>query len=392
MIKPPKNLPDSAGVYLFKDKTGQVIYVGKAASLKTRVSSYWRNGDVKAQSQVDEAVAVDFITTPTVIEALILEANLIKKYSPKYNIKGKDNKTFLYVAFPKADFPTPVLIREQDLTASWYPSVFGPFTSASSIRIALTILRGIFPWGCDKLRSKPCFYYQIKRCPGVCAGLADKKKYQKTIKNLIMFFEGKKEKVIKNLEKEMVMLSKQENFEDAAILRDQINALNHIKDVALIREDYPQEKIEQRIEGYDISNISGKMAVGSMVVFTNNEPDKNEYRKFKIKTVSGVNDTAMLAEVLERRFSHPEWKFPNLILIDGGTGQVNSAKKVLKKLNIKIPVAGIAKGPKRKNNILVCSASDRRIFQKNHRLLLRVRDEAHRFAIKYHRSLRKIKK
>lgn len=390
MQKSPKNLPDSAGVYLFKDKAGKVIYVGKAASLKARVSSYWRN-DGKAQNLVDESSSLDFITAPTVIEALILEANLIKKYSPKYNIKGKDNKSFLHVAFKDCDFPTPILIRESELVATKWPQVFGPFTSASSIRIALTILRGIFPWGCDKLRSKPCFYYQIKRCPGVCAGLTDKKEYQKTIKNLIMFFEGKKDSILKNLEKEMSAFAKAENFEDAAIIRDRINALNHIKDVALIREDYPRGKSLERIEGYDISNISGQLAVGSMVVFIDNEPAKREYRKFKIKTVKGTNDTAMLAEILERRFAHKEWKFPNIILIDGGAGQVNSAKKVLKKLNIKIPIAGIAKGPKRKNNILVCSAFDRPLFEDKKQILLRIRDEAHRFAIKYHRSLRKIK-
>lgn len=398
MTKSPKNLPDHPGVYLYQDKQGRVIYVGKAASLKARVSSYWKNPDQRIQELVKEIHSVDYKKTPTVIEALILEANLIKELKPKYNIKGKDNKTFLYVLFLKEDFPTPILVREhelQNIPKQKILSLFGPFTSATYLKKALSILRGIFPWACPRAtrRNKPCFYYQIKRCSGVCVGEISKKDYLKIIKNLILFFEGKKEKIIKNLEKEMKNLAKKEEFEKAKVLRDRIIALEHIKDIALLRENDIAQFPFKRIEGYDISNISGKLAVGSMVVFTNRNSDKNEYRKFKIKTIDGPNDTAMLAEVIERRFKN-DWKKPDLILIDGGKGQVNATQLVLDKLKIKIPIVGIAKGEKRKNNILVLgkNVGNKDIISpqvKN--ILIQVRDEAHRFAIKYHRKLRGIK-
>lgn len=411
MLNKPKNLPNSPGVYLFKDKNKRPVYIGKAASLKARVFSYWKNNDSRIKKLVEETASLSYKKTETVIEALILEANLIKKYEPKYNIKGKDNKTFLYILFKKEDYQKPILIRGQELEVIKQKEIlkiFGPFTSASSLRIALDILRGIFPWSeCKK--GKPCFYYQIAKCPGVCAGTISKKNYQKIIKNLILFFEGKKDKILKNLQKEMFELSKKEKFEEAAEIRNKIKSLEHIQDIALIKKECVASKDFERIEGYDISNISGKLAVGSMVVFSaqggsafggeNIEPKKSDYRKFRIKTVDKISDTDMIKEVLKRRFKNlgkNKWnKLPNLILIDGGKGQVNAALKILNNFNLQIPVVGIAKGAKRKNNALIFGAKNETIKKQileNKEILIRVRDEAHRFAIKYHRSLRKIKK
>ncbi|NQU83145.1 MAG: GIY-YIG nuclease family protein, partial [Parcubacteria group bacterium] len=184
-----KKLPNSPGVYLFKDSFGRIIYVGKAASLKIRVASYWKNTEKRIKKLVQEIDSIDYKKTETVIEALILEANLIKELEPKYNIKGKDNKTFLYVLFKKERFPTPLLIRGHELEKikkreTLY--LFGPYTSASSIREALNILRNIFPWACQRaeLKKRICFYYQVKKCSGVCTQQIDEKEYTKMIKNL----------------------------------------------------------------------------------------------------------------------------------------------------------------------------------------------------------------
>ncbi|MFA5133841.1 MAG: excinuclease ABC subunit UvrC [Patescibacteria group bacterium] len=399
-----KNLPDHSGVYLFKDKSGEIIYVGKAASLKRRVSSYFmRAGDIKTEKLVSEVFDLEIRETPSAIEALILESQLIKKLAPKYNIKDKDNKSFLYVGITDEKFPKPILVRGLELNAERYAlnAIFGPFTSAGALRESLNILRGIFPWSeCKPNQGRPCFYFGIKKCPGVCVGKVTVREYAKNIRNLELFFSGRRDQVIKNFEKEMILAAKKEDFEKAADIRNKLYALNHIRDVSLIKkEDVDNRRTLSvlrynamgRVEGYDISNISGEHAVGSMVVFTSGKPDKAEYKKFKIRTVRGANDVGMLREVLSRRFAHSEWPRPDIIFIDGGRGQVNAAQEILKEKKIKIPVLGIAKGLSRKNDRLVFSGEDlelERVAKSFENLFKQVRDEAHRFAIRYHKNLR----
>jgi excinuclease ABC subunit C len=400
-----KSLPDSPGVYLMKDEDAKIIYVGKAVSLKRRVSSYFQKPhDARIQEMVSKIRAIDYIQKPTAIEALILEANLIKYYFPYYNIREKDNKSFLYLVITNEDFPRPLFIRGTELpddSDKQYKAVFGPYTSPRSLRAALDLVRKAFPWStCEPGQDRPCFYYHLKLCPGVCIGAISKKEYGKIIRDLIRFFDGKKDDVLKQFTKDMKLAAKERRYEDAKVFRDKVYFLEHIQDVAVLkREDNDVDKIREgeaavnlfgRVEGYDISNISGTSSVASMVVFENGAPAKAEYRKFRIKTVVGSNDVASMRETLTRRLRN-DWRHPDLILIDGGWPQVNAAKEVVREFDLGIPVVGLAKGPNRDKDELICDQNNLEICavcERHKDLLVAVRDESHRFAIKYHRNLR----
>jgi excinuclease ABC subunit C len=400
-------LPSSPGVYLMKDKKGTVLYVGKAVSLNRRVRQHFERPHGEHIEEMTRQVAsIDYVEKPTALEALILEANLIKHYWPKYNVLQKDNKSFMYLAITDEDFPRPLLVRGTDLddnTAKTYKVVFGPYTSSRSLKAALDLVRKAFPWtNCIPGQKRACFYHHLKLCPGVCIGVADKKAYQKTIRDLIKFFEGKKEDILKGFAKEMKKASKEKRYEEAASLRNKIFFLEHIQDVAILkREDDMVDRIRPgegmavnlfgRIEGYDISHVSGTAQVASMVVFESGAPAKVEYRKFKIKTVEGSNDVASMRETLMRRLKHREWRKPDLILIDGGLAQVNAVEDVLHHVGVQIPVVGIVKGPQRKRNDIICSRVSVELCNLCNQyadLLAQVRDEAHRFAITYHRKVR----
>ncbi len=429
-------LPETPGVYIMKDAAGKILYVGKAVNLKRRVSSYFtparRNlgegrrastsakapedkHDPRIKELIDRIRKINFKETDTAIRALVLESALIKKYQPPFNVKEKDDKSFLFAGITNEKFPQVLLAREKDIRGKGLaPSLtkrpakrslrkregrsvqfsagYGPFTSASSIREALRILRRIFPYAIHPTPRTPleraCFDHQIGLCPGTCIGAISRKDYLKNIENLKLVFEGKTKRITRNLERDMKAASEALNFERAKELKRQLFALQHIQDVAIASENKvrnPDDESQKttRIEGYDISNISGASAVGSMVVFSDNRPDNNEYRKFKIKTVLQPNDFGMLEEVLERRLKN-NWPLPDLFLIDGGKGQVNAVKKTLQKAGIAVSVVGIAKGPDRKRNDVVGKIPD---FT-NLETLIKVRDEAHRFAIAYHKKVR----
>lgn len=400
-----KALPNTPGAYMMRDKAGEIIYIGKATSLKKRVSSYFvKSQDDKTARLVQEIRKIDYEITPSVLEALILEANLIKKYLPKYNMRAKDDRSFLYLAITKQDFPRPQLIRGLELKKmdkKKFKAIFGPYLSARSLRAAMDLVRKMIPYStCEPGQKRACFNYQIGKCPGVCVDKISKTDYAKIIRNLILFFQGKKTRVLKNLKKEMKRLSKNQDYEKATSLRNQIKAMEHIQDIALLKREQPSRtiglegekviNIYGRIEAYDISMISGKHAVGSMVVFEDAEPAKSEYRKFKIKTIKGANDTAMLKEVIARRFKN-KWPHPVLMVIDGGRGQVNAALEILKLYKVNIPVVGIAKGITRKKDEFIFNRQDlelKRVVKQFEQTLIQARDEAHRFAVKYHRKLR----
>ncbi len=404
------SLPDVPGVYLMKDAKGTIIYVGKATSLLRRVSSYFQKAhDARIEEMVSQIRKIDYIERSTAIEALILEANLIKHYWPKYNIREKDNKSFLYLVITKDEYPRPLLIRGKDLDPNAkkaYQAIFGPYTAPRSLRAALDLLRKVFPWStCVPGQKRPCFYVHLGLCPGVCTGTAEKKAYRKTIRDLIRFFDGKKDGIIASYRREMVKASNAHKYEVAAFYRNKIQFLEHIRDIAVLkREDEDVDRIKVgeagvnvfgRIEGYDISHVSGTSTVASMVVFEEGAPAKAEYRKFRIKSVVGSSDDyAAIKETLTRRFrpgSHQDWRKPDLVLIDGGIGQVNIALATLRELDIAIPVIGIAKGAERKRNDLICDPAHQDLCKalgEHLALFVRVRDEAHRFAIAYHRKLR----
>lgn len=384
-----KHIPSSPGVYLMKDVHGEILYIGKAANLYRRVSSYFlRPHDTRIEKLVSEIKKISFQETDSALEALVLEAKLIKQEQPPYNIREKDDKSFLFIEITKEDFPRVLLVRGKNPHQG---KRFGPFVSSTDAREALHILRKIFPWNThlpDHIgkQKRPCFDYQMGLCPGTCMGFITKKDYAENIKNLLLFLSGKKKSLLKNLEKKMQQASEILAFERAKKYRGQIFALNHIQDSLFIKKDeYREENMDNefRIEGYDISNISGTDAVGSLVVFSNNLPRKNEYKKFIIKTVQGQNDTAMLREVLLRRFKN-NWPLPNLIFVDGGKPQVSAVLRALDESGISVPVVGIAKGPTRKKVEFIGTVPSGVLKE----TLIHVRDEAHRFAISFHRARR----
>ncbi len=385
------NLPSSSGVYFFRDKTGGLLYIGKAINLKRRVSSYFqkKHNDPRIEELVSQIAKIGHRETDSVIEALILEANLIRRHQPFYNIKLKDDKSFVNIAISREEFPRVFVMRlsaKRLFKNIKIKKFFGPYPSAETARTALKILRRIFPFrGLEKTREGERFYREILSIP------EEKARYGEGIKNLMLFLSGKKKRIIGNLKKEMKESAKSKNYEEAGELRDKIFALEHIQDVALIKdsdwlEDLEPRETLARIEAYDISNLFGEYAVGSMVVFTDGKIDRDEYRRFKIKSVKGISDTKMLSEVLERRLNHSEWLMPDLVIIDGGAGQFNAAKKVLAGRKLSVPVISIAKGPTRKGEKLFMTKNIPNVERK---IILALRDESHRFAVSYHRKLKR---
>ncbi len=378
-------LPDSPGVYYFLGPKKEVLYVGKATSLKDRVKSYFGKDLILTRGpllvkMVTEAESIEFISTDSVLEALMLEAYQIKQYQPYYNSKAKDDKSYNFVTITDEDFPKIVVTRGA--------GTYGPFPHSGELKEALKIIRKIFPYRDEKckLTGKPCFNAQLGLCPGPCAGLISKTEYSKQIKKIKLFFEAKKSELIKTLDKEMKSLAKSQKFEEAERVKRQIFALEHIHDMALIKRDLEarSNKLEPvfRIEAYDIAHLSGKDTVGVMVVVEDGERAPSQYRKFKIK-VDKNDDVGNLKEVLTRRLNHPEWRMPDVVVIDGGVGQINVAKEVLK--DTKLDIVAVTKDERHKARDLV---GDKEIIKKWEKSILLANAEAHRFAISYHRKLR----
>ncbi|MFA6081798.1 MAG: excinuclease ABC subunit UvrC [Patescibacteria group bacterium] len=420
-IKPQiEALPKTAGVYFFKGELGEIMYVGKANSLRDRVKSYWAkelNRSTLIYKMVEQVVTIDFELCDSGMEALIAEANYIKRLLPKYNTRLKDDKSYYYVKLDSSDgsdFPKLLLIRKnQILDDEKKVRYFGPYTSAKNLRLALKMIRRIFPYrSCNIMPQKPCLQYHIKRCSAPCAGNIDQKEYAKTISRIVMMLEGNTQTLIKQLKKEMDQLAKKQLFEQASVVRNQYLALQHLRqsakilDVDDIRVEDNVEGVPGRLEGFDVSNLSGKEAVVSMVVFTSGKPDKKRYKKFKIRGVFQPDDYAMLQETITRRLiranvrpdgaeelvnavtndfsADNEWSLPDIFIIDGGKGQVSAVKAVLDQFNVEIPIIGIAKGPDRKGEDLYFSTQT---DFKDIKIIRSIRDEAHRFAIAYHRLL-----
>jgi excinuclease ABC subunit C len=387
MKKLYEKLPINPGVYFMKDTKGKLLYIGKAANLRRRVASYFlRSHDRRIESLVNQIAKVEYQETDSALEALILEAALIKKNQPPYNVLEKDDTSFLFIEITKETYPRVLLVRGRMPVKG---ERFGPFLSSQQSRQALRFIRKIFPFSvhpADKIGkfARPCFDFEVGICPGTCVKAVSRQNYLKDIRNIKIFLNGKKKMVLKNLKKEMVLASKNMEFEQAAKIKRQIFSLEHIQDAGFINEtETLLDEKKLRLEGYDISNISGDSAVGSMVVFIGGKPAKSEYRKFKIRGPSSPDDTRMMKEVLIRRFGN-DWAHPDVILVDGGLPQVNAAKNILHKLGLNIPLVGIAKGPERKRNDFFGNIPSG-VTEKE---LIALRDEAHRFAIKYHKKVR----
>lgn len=429
-------LPNTPGVYLFKNGK-QILYIGKATSLRDRVWSYFSSDLIKSRGMflvdmIQKSKKVDFIKTDSVLEALILEAELIKKYQPKYNTKEKDNKSFNYVCITKESVPKVLIVRGRNLKKENYKKVFGPFTNGSQLREAMKIIRRIFPYFDAQSIKKQNreFYYQLGLVPDFKASqnkknqpflpslrglshdsdfssLASLKSYKENIKNLILFFQGKKKNIIQNLKKEMGEYAKFHEFERATEIKKRIFALGHINDVALIKEDVwttQNEKISPilpslrglshdskfshftaptRIEAYDVAHMSGKNIVGVMTVIEDGEAEKSEYKKFIVRSVKKSNDPASLAEILSRRLKHKEWPIPNFIVVDGNNIQKNVAQKILREFDLKIPVIAVTKNERHKPKAVI---GQKNIIDKYKKEILLANSEAHRFAIKFYRQ------
>lgn len=392
-----KKLPNKPGVYIFRGPKRAILYIGKATSLRSRVASYFNKNLIATRGpilvgMVEAARSVDHIETDSVLEALILEAYLIKKHQPPFNTKEKDNKSFNYVVITKEEFPRVMTMRgrELDVYEPEMKYVFGPFPSSSVLREALSLVRKIFPFRdkCKPGSGVLCFNAQIGLCPGVCAGKLPRIEYARTIQRIKLFFEGRKKQLLKDLERDMKRAAKELKFEEASRLKRTIFAMNHIQDVALLKAGFevPSGDLGKtfRIEGYDAAHISGTNTVGVMTVVENNEVKKSDYRKFKIKT-STNDDNASLREILTRRFAHTEWPMPHLIVVDGGKAQLNTAEKALAEWGIKIPVVGVVKDEHHRPREIIGDRDARTTYE---RAILLANSEAHRFAITYHRLLR----
>jgi len=392
-------LPDSPGVYLFK-KGRRLLYVGKAASLRDRVRSYFgkdlaRGRGERIVGMVALADRVEWQKTSSVLEALILEAALIKRLQPPYNVDEKDNKSWNYVVITREDFPRVLLVRGRELYQGRHKSdvqrLFGPFPEGGSLKEALRIVRKIFPFRdmcapCqDKAKPcKACFNRQIGLCPGVCSGETTKTEYAQTIRHIKELFSGNFQGLKHRLAKEMKAAAKDEKFEKAKVLRRQIEALEHIRDVSLLKEKVVSSGGAARIEAFDVAHTAGQETVAVMTVVYGGGPYKAAYRKFTIRSVKN-NDVAALSEALERRLGHTEWPLPRAFAIDGGKAQVNAVQRVLKKAGIGIPVVGIVKDERHRPSHLI---GDRRAIEAYERDILLANAEAHRFAITWHRKRR----
>ncbi len=521
-IEDAKKLPDSPGVYLMKDKDDNVIYVGKASSLRDRVSQYFREQESpKTRMLVQNIEGLDYIVTGNEVEALVLEANLIKEHRPRYNVRLRDDKAYPFIKITNEDYPRICIARRREQDGAQY---FGPYPSSKAVRELIRMASSFGIRRCKKkLPCPPCLNFHIKQCAAPCLGEVTKEEYLDIIRNVTDFLKGKRSQLIQSLTEEMKRLSEAQEYEAAARIRDQVNALEelserqrvnapgkkeqdviayaisgsigsiqvfHISEGKLrgretfsvntagsdegevlssfIKQHYqdieppqeiiiqieledeailrwlkdketklktPKNKVENGlmnlaeenarlllsvkmaaaeskgknqalldlqkalalpaapilIEAFDISNISGASATGSLVAFTNGEPDKKNYRRFRIKTIESADDFAMMGEVVGRAYLRRKEegkKMPDLVLVDGGKGQLNAALSAISRIGLKLNTAALAKEfeyiflPEREAPIILPKDSPAL------KLLQRIRDEAHRFALGYHRKLR----
>lgn len=427
-------LPNCSGSYQFCVQDGTVVYIGKAINLQKRVYSYWQRYQELTpakQQMIAEITSIKWLETDSEIEALLLEANLIKKYQPKYNIVWRDDKRYSYIAISADDFSRIYLTRKLEESGQF----FGPFTSSQAARETLRIIRKIWPYrSCCNLPAKACLYYRIGQCPGPCQQFISAVDYKKIIQQIVLFLQGEKKSVVKKIQaelgsyqKQLVKLVKQaENkgdSEEITEIEHKISSLNwqlrQLEQVLAnshilgLEEKYANDVVElakllgfakppRRIEGYDLSNLYNKQAVGSLVVFIDGEASPSDYKRFKlagVETTSSLGDIALLREMLTRRLAHNDWPRPDLIVVDGAKAQANIARRLLDRAGWDIPVIGLGKD----KGLRSARAMDKLFFPGQKQalqlslnnpalhLLKRVRDEAHRFAIAYHRQIRRKK-
>ncbi len=395
-------LPDSPGVYFFM-KGKEVLYVGKATSLRSRVRSYFDPllGEKRSplvSKVIRDATKVIVEETDSVLEALLLEAQKIKELKPVGNTDAKDDKSFNYVIITREEWPRVLTLRGRELKTAIAPGqcahIFGPFTQGGSLKEALKIIKRIFPYFDTKFaiggtytpaQSKTLRFYQsIGKYPSD----TDSASYRKTIRNIVLLFEGKKKKLLAGLEREMRTAARLERFEEAAVQKTQVFALTHIQDIALIKEEYRLPSgPEFRVEAYDTAHLKGDSPRGVMTVVIDGEAMPSEYKIFTIRQAAAGDDYDAFREILTRRFGHPEWGEPKLIVIDGGKAHLRVATTVLEKLGKQIEVVSVVKDERHKPREIL---GKRSTAQNHEASILLANAEAHRFSIGRHRkALRK---
>jgi excinuclease ABC subunit C len=351
-------LPSSSGVYWFKDGTGSVLYVGKAKNLNRRLRSYRQTVNSKTRVLIAKIQTVNWLTTESELAALLLEAAYINAFQPPYNVRLKDDRSPIYIAITKEPIPRVLAVRKTQIISHKPDAIsqfFGPFPSAAQTRALLRALRKIIPFcSAGRVSSRPCFYYQLKLCPGVCAGIITPGQYRRQLRYLTSLLDP--------------------------LSHPPVTGLGGLRQLLLPYFPHLPSSL-QRIEAYDISNLSGQNATGAMVVFSHGRPDNSQYRRFRIHTQLTPNDPAMMAEILHRRFKHPEWNLPDLIVLDGGLPQLAVGLKATH-----IPLITLAK----RQEIIFTHQGPIQLPRTSPplKLLQHLRDQAHRFARSYHRQLR----
>jgi excinuclease ABC subunit C len=418
-----KTFPTTPGVYLMKDTAGNTIYIGKAKNLRSRASHYFTKEaaeNLRTCELVQHITDIDFIPCETEVDALLSEARLVKDIQPRFNKDLKDDKSFPYLQIrTREEFPRVEITRSPRRNGV---RLYGPFTSVRSLRAAVQVLQRVLQFrnctldirsGEDRWRwFRPCLLHSIRQCSAPCNFRVSKEDYRKQIRKLIMILEGKKAKLIREMKEQMKEASQALQFEKAARIRDEITALGQLelrgdvekdsqahvfpidpkKGLVGLRKVLGLTKTPRTIEGFDIAHLSGTDTVASLVAFVDGLPFKAGYRRFKVKSVEGVDDFASMREVITRRFkrlSEDGDLFPDILLIDGGKGQLNAAMDAFEMLGIDPPtVISLAK---QEEEIFVPGVSESIKLSRHSaalRLLQYVRDEAHRFAQHYHHTLR----
>lgn len=412
------SFPDETGVYFFM-RGDNILYIGKATSLKSRVRSYFDNNILHTRglhiaNMVTLADNLKWQTTRSVLEAVLLENELIKKHLPKYNTISKDNKSYFVLLITEEDFPRVLLARNKGidrennlLVKSKFlgkthneilkvKKVFGPYPSGQYARESLKVIRKIFPFRdkCIPFDSKqpykknPCFSYQIGLCPGVCAGVCDKKRYKKIIERLITFLEGDGEKVRIDLEEDMKNYAKELKFEEAQKVKEMLFALDHIRDAHLINKDVKEENKNFRIEAYDVAHLSGSNRVGAMTVVLGGVLAKHEYKKFKISKNKN-DDLEGLRELFQRRIKHLDWGIPDVVVVDGDERHMRVVEEIIKNTTPTIKNISIVAVTKNKNHKASKLIGEKNILENFKNEIIMANAEAHRFSLSYHKLLRK---
>ena len=391
-------IPNTPGVYFFK-KRKDILYIGKATNLNQRTKSYFNFKLMETRGplivkMIDDATIIEFQETESVLEALLLESYLIKRHKPLYNSKEKDDKSYNYVVISDEEFPRIFSVRKRQLDILQGKKekllhVFGPFPQGQLLREALSIIRKIFPFYGKRGRGSYAeeFYQQMGLEPGKDQSTF-KEGYLENIGFIAMFFEGKKHSIIKSLKKKMMGHADKLEFERAQSIKRQIYALEHIRDVALMRRDFElgTEHKLFRIEAYDIAHHQGSAMVGVMVVHNGIEISSADHRLFNIKSVDHSHDIAALSETLQRRLNNTQWPYPSLIVVDGGVAQKRGMEKVLREFEVKIPVVAVVKDDRHKAKVLL---GQKRLVKQYSSEILAINAESHRFAINAHKKKRR---